>query len=148
MVIYSTILTLAPAVRLHSWQVDYKWQHWLGFIVWVAGFSLLHRQTCIRLPDRDPYILPVVAFLSGLGILTIWRLDIELGARQTIWLAISLMVVWWGLRITHLLEILRRYKYFWLFIGLFLTGLTFFFGIYPGGEGSRLWLGTFSLQNR
>ncbi len=46
-----------------------------------------------------------------------------------------------GLRIPGLLQLLRRYKYLWLTSGLLLTGLTFLFGTYPGGEGPRLWLG-------
>jgi len=33
-----------------------------------------------------------------------------------------------------------KYKYLWLIAGLILTGLTFFFGVYPSGEGPHLWL--------
>lgn len=140
LLLYSTILTLAPAVRLHTWQVEYRWQHWLGFTAWLAGFILLSRQIQRLLPDADPYLLPVAALLSGWGLLTIWRLDETLGLRQTAWLALSLLAFWGIARLPRVLHTLRRYKYLWLTGGLLLTALTFIFGTYPGGSGPRLWL--------
>lgn len=141
MLLMAIILSLSPAVRMHTWQVTYRWQHWLAVPVWAAAFAITHRQTCQRLPGRDPYLLPIIALLSGWGLLTIWRLDLGFGLRQTIWLAFSLTVFNLGLRIPKLLEILRRYKYVWLFTGLILTALTFIIGTYPAGQGPRLWLG-------
>lgn len=139
--LFSLALTLSPAVRLHSWRVDLRWTHWAGFIVWLTGFSLLHRWTLRAFPERDPYILPTAALLTGWGLLTHWRLADPFGLRQTIWLAISLGVFFAGLRMSNLLVLLRRYKYVWLTGGLLLTAATIFFGIYPGGSGPRLWLG-------
>lgn len=141
LLIYSIILTLAPAVRLHSWQVSYRWNHWIGFAVWLVGSVVIHNQLCRWLPERDPYLFPVGALLSGWGLLTIWRLETVMGARQTAWLAVCLLVFGVGLRIPNLLVFLRRYKYLWLTGGLLLTGLTFIFGTYPGGVGPHLWLG-------
>jgi cell division protein FtsW (lipid II flippase) len=139
--LYSIILTLSPAVRLHSWQVTYRWSHWIGFGVWVIGFALIHRLTSQNLPDRDPYLLPLGALLSGWGLLTIWRLDFNFGLRQSIWLAFALVIFGIGLRLPNLLAILRRFKYIWLTSGILLTALTIFFGVYPGGFGPHLWLG-------
>ncbi len=139
--IYAISLTLAPAVRLHSWQVDYRWNHWIGFVVWLVGSALVHQQILRRMPQRDPYLFPIGALLSGWGLLTIWRLDTIMGARQTLWLAICLVVFTIGMRIPNLLPLLRRYKYLWLTSGLLLTALTFLLGTYPGGLGPRLWLG-------
>ncbi|MEJ5202093.1 MAG: FtsW/RodA/SpoVE family cell cycle protein, partial [Anaerolineales bacterium] len=141
MFLNAIVLTLSPSVRLHSWDVDYRWAHWLGFTVWLVGFSLIHRLFSRKIPERDPYILPVCAMLSGWGLLTIWRLDNNFGWRQTLWLGICLLAIWAGLRIPNLLILLRRYKYLWLTSGLLLTALTFFFGTYPEGIGPRLWLG-------
>ena len=45
------------------------------------------------------------------------------------------------IRKPHILDSFKRYKYSWLFIGLVLIGLTFFFGTYPNGVGPKLWLG-------
>jgi len=75
-----------------------------------------------------------------MGLLAIWRLDSGFGSRQSIWLVIGSLVISAGLRVPGLLALLRRYKYVWLTSGLLLTGLTFLFGTYPGGEGPQLWL--------
>lgn len=139
--LYSIALTLSPAVRIHSWDTTYRWRHWIGFAVWLAGYSLLYRQVNRLLPNHDPYLLPVAALLSGWGLLTIWRLDDNFGMRQSIWLLAGLAVLYLLSRFPHLLDLLRRYKYIWLSIGLGLTALTFVFGVFPGGEGPRLWLG-------
>lgn len=141
MLLYSTALTLAPAARLHSWQVAYNWQHWIGFIVWMVGAYIVNLQLVRWLPERDPYLFPLSALLSGWGLLTIWRLDSYMGARQTVWLLVCLAVISVALRIPDILHLLRRYKYIWLMSGLLLTALTFLFGVYPGGVGPRLWLG-------
>ncbi len=139
--LFALILSLSAAVRYHSWNVAYRWEHWLGFAVWLAGFAYIHRQVLQHLPERDPYLLPLAALLSGWGLLTIWRLSLLFGLRQTIWLAVCLLVFRAALGAPTLLTLLRRYKYIWLTSGLVLTALTFFFGTYPAGSGPRLWLG-------
>lgn len=139
--IFSLALSLSPAVRLHSWQVSFRWNHWIGFFAWILGTVVVHTHLIHYVPERDPYIFPIVSLLSGWGLLTIWRLDANFGARQSIWLVGCSLVLSAGLRIPGFLQLLRRYKYLWLTSGLLLTGLTFLFGTYPGGEGPRLWLG-------
>jgi cell division protein FtsW (lipid II flippase) len=142
------ILTVVPAVRLHTWIANYRWEQWIGFAVWIVGFSVVYHQVNHYLPDRDPYLLPIVALLSGWGLMEIFRLNINLGFKQTAWLAASLLAIVLGLRIPQLFNILRRYKYVWLISGLLLALLTFLFGTYPGGTGPRLWLsiGSFYIQ--
>ena len=73
--LYSVVLTLSPAVRVHSWIADYRWRHWIGFFGWLAGFALLYRQLNRLLPDHDSFLLPIASLLTGWGLLTIWRLD-------------------------------------------------------------------------
>lgn len=135
------VLMFAPAVRLHAWLANYRWQQWIGYAVWLVGFSLLYRQVNHFLPDRDPYLLPIIALLTGWGLMEIFRLDVGLGLRQTAWLVVCLLIVMVGIRFPQLFTLLRRYKYLWLVAGLVLALLTFFFGTYPGGNGPRLWLG-------
>ena len=140
--LYAAILSLSPAARLHTWAVDFRWQHWLGMVVWMAGVNLAHRQLVRRLPNRDPYLLPVAALLSGWGMLTIWRLSPSFGLRQTAWLLIALLVFSLGLRLPSNLDFLPRYKYVWLTSGLLLTALTLLFGANPAGADlPQLWLG-------
>ncbi len=139
--IYSIILTLSPAVRERSWNVDYKLAHWLGFFTWLISVYIFKASSTKYLHDRDPFLFPAAAFLSGWGLLTIWRLDPGFGFKQTIWLTISTIVAVSLLRLHYYLPFLRRYKYVLLASGLFLTTLTIFFGTNPLGIGPRLWLG-------
>ena len=93
------------------------------------------------LPDRDPYIFPIASLFSGWGLLSIWRLTSIFGLRQTIWLAISVIILLLGANWRDLLPTLHRYKYLLLTSGLILTSLTLLFGTNPLGVGPRLWLG-------
>ena len=139
--LYSLVLTFAPVVRLRGWTGEIRWVHWIGFLAWLVLFSFVHRQTIRWLPDRDPYLLPISALLSGWGLLTIFRLSNSFGLRQMAWLAVSLAALAYAIRRLDLLALLRRYKYLWLISGLLITGLTFILGVYPGGQGPHLWLG-------
>ncbi len=141
LLIQSAILTLAPAIRERTWSVDYRFSHWIGLFAWAAFITLAHRATVKYLPERDPYLLPAAALLSGWGLLTIWRLDESFGIRQTIWLGISVLVFILALRVPQNLFFLRRYKYVLLGSGLLITALTLLFGTNPLGNGPRLWLG-------
>jgi cell division protein FtsW (lipid II flippase) len=144
--LFSLALTFSPAVRWRSWEVDYRWDHWIGYAVWLSVFIVAHVQTTRRLPDRDPYLLPIGALLSGWGLLTIWRLFPAFGYRQTAWLLIVGIVLILVLKLTSDLSVLKRYKYLWLTGGLILTALTLLIGANPAGDGfPRLWLGFFGL---
>ncbi len=139
--LFSLALTLSPAVRERSWQAELRWGHWLGFVVWCLVFGLAHLQMQKYLPEADPFLMPVAALLSGWGLLTIWRLDVHYGLRQTLWLGVCGVILLLGLRLSPTLQFLRRYKYLWLSSGILLTMLTFLFGTHPLGNGPRLWLG-------
>lgn len=139
--LYAVALSLSPAARIRSWQVDYRWWHWLGVLIWIGGIAAAHLQANRWLPERDPYLLPLAAILSGWGVLTIWRLVPSVGLRQSLWLMVSIAIFILGLRLPKDLDYLRRYKYIWLTSGLLLTALTLFLGTNPLGYGPRLWLG-------
>lgn len=138
----ATALTLSPAARTRTWNVDYKWGHWLGFFVWIMVFFFANRLVTRYLPHRDPYLLPIASLLCGWGLITIWRLIPSFGLRQTLWLIPAVFLLNWGVKQTSLLAFLKRYKYFWLTCGLGLTGLTLLFGTNPTGSAfPHLWLG-------
>ena len=139
----ATTLTISPAVRYHTGGEDYRWSHWLGVLGWFAVFTVLNRQSSRKLHHRDPYLLPIVAALTGIGLMMIWRLYPDLGLRQTIWLVLSGGVVFLGLEYPQVLTYLKKYKYIWLVLGLILVGLTIIFGQNPSGSGPALWLKVF-----
>ncbi len=135
------VLTLSPAVRERSWDVDYRWSHWIGLALWGILVWVTHRQLKRYLPDADPYLFPLAALLTGWGMLTIWRITSSFGLRQMLWVVVCLAVFIFLLRSQKNLDILRQYKYLWLTGGLLLTALTLFLGSNPEGSGPRLWLG-------
>jgi cell division protein FtsW (lipid II flippase) len=141
LLVQSIILTISPAVRERTWDVDYRLSHWLGFFVWMALMNFAHRATVKHLPEHDPYLLPAAGLLSGWGLLTIWRLDEAFGLRQTIWLGVSISIFLLALYLTKNLTFLRRYKYVLLSGGLLITALTLLLGTNPLGVGPHLWLG-------
>lgn len=141
LLVYSLAVTLSPILRARAWQANLHWEVWIGFIAWLVITNIAHQQSDHWLPDRDPYLLPVAAFLSGWGLLTVWRLNPDLGWRQTAWMIAAVGLLTAGLRLPSQLLFLRKFKYLWLTSGLLLTGLTFIFGTNPLGYGPRLWLG-------
>jgi cell division protein FtsW (lipid II flippase) len=138
---YSLVLTFSPSVRSHGINVALKWNHWVGYFVWLIGFFILDKLISKRTFRFDPFTLPIIALLSGWGLLTIWRLDETLGLKQTTWLFLSLCMVSVGIYFPGLLKFLRRYKYIWLLLGFIITFLTLFLGTNPSGSGPRLWIG-------
>jgi cell division protein FtsW (lipid II flippase) len=139
--LYSLILTLSPSVRERSWDVSYRLSHWAGFAFWAILFLYAQRIIARQLPDRDPYLLPLASLLSGWGLLTIWRLDSDLGIRQAVWLGVSVTALVATSHAPRDLKFLRQYKYVLLTGGLALTALTLLLGTNPAGLGPRLWLG-------
>lgn len=139
--LYALVLTLSPAVRERSWDVSYRLSHWLGFLLWLLFIFFAHRIAARKLPDRDPFLLPLASLLSGWGLMTIWRLDSSFGMRQVLWLGISIVVFAAILFTPKNLHFLRQYKYVLLAAGLGLTALTLLLGTNPTGVGPRLWLG-------
>ncbi|MBT3711745.1 MAG: hypothetical protein HOG15_00145, partial [Anaerolineae bacterium] len=109
--LYSLILSLSPALRARSWDVDYRYAHWLGFFTWLFLNWLAEKHLDTKLPDRDPYLFPLASLFSGWGLLTIWRLLPNFGLRQSLWLALSVAVMLLALRWRDILPTLRRYKY-------------------------------------
>jgi cell division protein FtsW (lipid II flippase) len=140
LLLQTIIITLSPAVRERSWDVDFRFSHWIALGVWALVVARADYDISRKLPDADPYLFPAAALISGWGILTIWRLDPLFGARQAIWLGVSVGLLALGTRLTRL-DFLRRYKYILLLCGLLLLAITLVFGTNPRGSGPRLWLG-------
>jgi cell division protein FtsW (lipid II flippase)/cell division protein FtsI/penicillin-binding protein 2 len=106
-------------------------------LAWSAGLFIL--QT--RAPHADPFIPPIVALLTGWGLLLIARLAPRFLERQILWLFIGVGAMCATALLSPLARWLRRYRYTLLTAGLILLGATFIFGVNPSGQGQRLWLG-------
>lgn len=115
---------------------------WPAFAGWLAACMILHLFLNLRIPERDPFLLPIVMMLSGWGLVLITRLAPPFLARQVVWLAVSAVFVAGVALLPPNLRWLRRYRYTWLLLGLFLLGATLLMGVNPSGDtyAPRLWL--------
>jgi cell division protein FtsW (lipid II flippase) len=106
--------------------------------------------------QADPFILPVITLLNGLGIAEIYRLDIgknysgweSAGVRQIAWTALAMLLALAVLLLIRNHRVLQRYRYVAMFVGIVLLLLPMLPGIGQTINGARLWIriGSFSFQ--
>jgi cell division protein FtsW (lipid II flippase) len=124
-----------------------------------------------RAPRADQVLLPLVAVLSGLGLLVIARLQASfdaqgltdyygaVAAKQTVFVtagvALLLLMVLAPLdrifiRLQHmsLMDWLKNHRWTWVVVGVLLVAVTFVFGEGPEGQDQKLWInfGFFTFQ--
>ncbi len=97
---------------------------------------------CLHVRRRagDSILLPLVYFLTGLGLAMIARLAPAFVTRQIFWLVMATAALLLVTLFPKNLNWLRHYKYSWLTGGLLLLVATLLFGVNPSGFGPRLWL--------
>ncbi|MEV5877522.1 FtsW/RodA/SpoVE family cell cycle protein [Streptomyces sp. NPDC052101] len=119
-----------------------------------AGLGVLalfaHVAVRIRAPYADPLFLPIAVLLNGLGLVLIYRLDLETPNDQ----AAPAQLVWSTLGVALFIAVvlvvrdhraLQRYSYVWVASALGLLALPILF---PAVNGARIWLRVagFSIQ--
>ncbi|HMP41562.1 MAG TPA: FtsW/RodA/SpoVE family cell cycle protein [Roseiflexaceae bacterium] len=144
----SQALVLTP-----TGMADILWPSVVPFLL----FLILSLAMSWRMPAADQLILPLVALLTGLGLMLMARMAPVLGSgftdvdtRQSLWvtlgillLALVLFVPWDALlrryQRTSLMDWLDHYRYVWLAIGIALILMTFAFGVDPNNSGVKAW---------
>ncbi|MEV5612310.1 FtsW/RodA/SpoVE family cell cycle protein [Streptomyces sp. NPDC052225] len=119
-----------------------------------AGLGVLallaHLAVRFRAPYADPLLLPIAVLLNGLGLVLIYRLDLETpndeaAPTQLIWstLGVGLFIAFVVFLRDH--RVLQRYAYLSVVTALILMILPIFF---PAVNGARIWIriGNFSIQ--
>ncbi|MEV8453054.1 FtsW/RodA/SpoVE family cell cycle protein [Streptomyces sp. NPDC052095] len=119
-----------------------------------AGLGLLallaHLAVRLRAPYADPLLLPIAVLLNGLGLVLIYRLDLETpkdqaAPTQLIWstLGVALFIVVVVVLRDH--RVLQRYAYLSVAVALVLMIVPIFF---PAVNGAKIWIrvGGFSFQ--
>jgi cell division protein FtsW (lipid II flippase) len=106
--------------------------------------------------EADPFILPVITVLNGLGIAEIYRLDISrhlsgwesAGVRQMAWTAMAMIIALAVILIIRNHRVLQRYRYVAMFTGIVLLLLPMLPVIGQTVNGARLWIsiGSFNFQ--
>lgn len=138
----SSAIAFAPAARLGDFSlVGVRLGQFFVLPVWAASAWLVRRFLRRSHPFRDPFLLPSGLTLAGWGMLIVWRLFPNFGARQTGWFLVSMVLLIEVLRSPADLRWLKRYRYLWLSGGISLALLTLVFGTNPSGGEPRLWLG-------
>jgi cell division protein FtsW (lipid II flippase) len=91
--------------------------------------------------DADPVLLPLAAFLNGIGFVTISRLDPALARIQAGWTAAGVAAFVITLIVVRRVRTLERYRYTFLLLGVFALLLPLAPGIGKTINGARLWVG-------
>ncbi len=121
----------------------------LGYAVFFFGLYLVaHGVARITVPLADPYLLPMAALLTAIGLTEIYRLGPASNAfRQGLWIVIGVAAfsatLFW---LRHDYRVLERYKYVFGVTAIFLLFLPLTPGIGEEINGSRLWVHVGSLQ--
>jgi cell division protein FtsW (lipid II flippase) len=65
----------------------------LGYAALFLGLYLTaHLVVRLALPSADPYLLPLAALLTGIGLTMIYRIDPDLAWRQGLWIVVGIAV--------------------------------------------------------
>ncbi|MGH2538731.1 MAG: FtsW/RodA/SpoVE family cell cycle protein [Candidatus Promineifilaceae bacterium] len=91
-------------------------------------------------PAHDPYLVPLLALLTGWGLVVIGRLAPNFLWRQVVWFGLGCGVIGLLALLPTDLRFLHRYRYSWLLLGLALLAATLVLGVNPSGQGAQLWL--------
>ncbi len=101
-------------------------------------FIVLHIANRHFIREADPALLPLSAFLSGLGLVMIWRLKPDLAIAQAIWVLAGTAAILVVLSLLKRYQWLKDYKYTWAIAGIILLFAPAFIGVERGG--AKLWL--------
>jgi cell division protein FtsW (lipid II flippase) len=120
----------------------------LGYAVFFFGLYLVaHVVTRVTVPLADPYLLPMAALFTAIGVTEIYRLGPSNAFRQGLWIVIGVAVFAATLfSLRHDYRVLERYKYVFGVTAIFLLFLPLAPGIGETINGSRLWIHFGGLQ--
>ena len=114
---------------------------WFFVLAVIGLFVLAHLAVRALAPQASPVLLPLAAFLNGIGFVVISRLDPELARVQAGWTAAGIGAFWLTLAAVRRIRTLERYRYTFLFLGVAALMLPLLPGIGKTINGARLWVG-------
>ncbi len=124
---------------------------WMTF-VFIGLLVVSHLILTFALPKADQMVLPLISSLTAIGLVMAYRLDStrqntdNIAIKQTVWIGLGYAL--FALTVLALRDpnILKRYKYTFLVLGIGLTAAAAIFG--QEVNGARLWFnfGFFSFQ--
>ncbi len=102
----------------------------------------------IRLPNADPFLFPLAALLTAIGLVMIYRIDPDLARDQANWFVFGLLLFALTIQFFRDYDVLERYRYTIAAIGLILLlvprvpGL----GLQQNGAYPSIKIGPFAFQ--
>ena len=114
---------------------------WLFVSIFVGLYVVAHLAVRQFAPNADPSLLPLAAFLNGIGFVTISRLDPDLARTQVGWMAAGVGAFVATLVVVRRVRTLERFRYSFLLLGLIALLLPLAPGIGKTINGARLWVG-------
>lgn len=138
-------VTAAAHVPLHAGSA-LTWANLAPTLALAALFLAVHVSLVLRGHRGDPTFLPIVQALMLISLAVMARLAVGLeapglDARHGRWLALGVVTLAAVVHVPWDLQLLRRYRYTWLLLGLALVAVTFLFGRAADAGSPRLWLG-------
>jgi cell division protein FtsW (lipid II flippase) len=115
-------------------------------LIFAVLFLVIHLTERRYLPQADPYLVPLAALLSSIGLTEIYRIAPALALKQGEWLAIGVALFVATVLVVRDDRRLETYRYLIGAVGLVLLALTFVVG--TNVNGARLWIRVagFSIQ--
>ena len=110
--------------------------------VFLGLFAIAHVTLRMRLPQADPYLLPLVGILASLGLCEIYRIRPALARDQALWMAIGVAVFVGVLVLLPDFRVLERYRYLSgaLAIGLLAVTIASSYATHTVINGARVWI--------
>ncbi|HMJ00582.1 MAG TPA: FtsW/RodA/SpoVE family cell cycle protein [Gaiellaceae bacterium] len=112
-----------------------------------ALYLVAHVIARLAVPQADPYLLPMAALLTAIGVTEIYRLDPGNAFRQGLWIVVG--VAAFAVTLLALRHDYRRLESYKYIFGLTAVGLLFLPALPVIGEqinGARLWVHVGSIQ--
>jgi len=106
--------------------------------LFLALFVIAHLGRRVLAAHADPYLLPVTALLSTLGLVVLYRLNEDLALKQAMWLVVGLAAFLLVLVFVRDVKALSKYRLWIGIAGLLLLLFTAVFG--REINGARLWV--------
>ena len=112
-----------------------------------ALYLVAHFVARYAVPNADPYLLPMAALLTAVGVTEIYRLNPDNAFKQGLWIVIAVGVFSATLLfLSRDYRVLESYKYLFGLSAIFLLVLPAFPGLGTTVNGARLWIRAGPLQ--
>jgi cell division protein FtsW (lipid II flippase) len=109
-----------------------------GLLAVATVFVAMHLVLRLRAPLADPYLLPLVAAVTAVGLSAVYRVDADLARDQVIWIVVGGIVFVGVILLLPDPRVLQTYRYLIGLAGVALLGITMAVGTTI--NGAKLWI--------